>query len=242
MAVRAFVYLLVFSALFCVENPSAEPLRVAVAANFRHAFEQIALAYKPADIEAVYGSSGLLYAQISQGAPFALFLSADKKRPLELANNQLGDPESLTQYTRGLLVLWSVNGKANPQRLLSERFAMPNPKIAPFGVAAKTCMQTLRLWGKTPQPIMGTSVAQTFNFVASGAITNAWVALSQTLQVKIAQQALWRPPENCYQPIEQYALVLNTKRAQAAGALLRHLTSEKTQSWLQTQGYGALPQ
>lgn len=123
----------------------AAELRAAVAANFRGAFVEVSDLYQQhtgSRPDAVFGSSGMLYAQITQGAPFHLFLSADRERPMLLEASGLTASRVAT-YARGRLALWMPQRTASLDALANERFALANPQLAPYGAAARTCLEHL---------------------------------------------------------------------------------------------------
>jgi len=218
----------------------ADALRVAVAANFREAFELVAGLYEQQGggrSEGIYGSSGMLYAQATQGAPFALFLSADMERPTRLAASGFTTGPAQV-YARGRLVLWMPDRTASPELLRGHRFAMANPQLAPYGAAARACLEHLQLWGENAGRIIyGTNVAQAFHFVVSGAVPAGFVAYSQVLGRQVPAAEIWLAPAECHPPIEQGAVVLKGEHAAAAQDFLSFLLSEPVQAQLESLGY-----
>jgi molybdenum ABC transporter molybdate-binding protein len=222
-------------------SAAADTLRVAVAANFREAFEMVAELYEQqggARTEGIYGSSGMLYAQANQGAPFALFLSADMERPERLAAaGRTAGPVQV--YARGRLVLWMPGKTASPDLLNGRRFAMANPQLAPYGAAARACLEHLGLWGvNAGSAIYGNNVAQAFHFVVSKAVPAGFVAYSQVLSRQVPAAEIWLAPPECHPPIEQGAVVLSGEQAESAQAFLSFLLSEPVQVQLEPLGYG----
>jgi molybdate transport system substrate-binding protein len=219
---------------------AAEQLRLAVAANFRDAYTQISDAYQQRTgvrADGVFGSSGMLYAQITQGAPFHLFLSADRERPLLLETAGLTAGPVAT-YARGRLALWTPNHAASPDALAAQRFALANPELAPFGAAARTCLERLGLWrASEANAVYGNNVSQAFHFVASGAVTAGFVAYAQVLGRQVPTREIWLAPDSCHEPIEQGAVVLKSETEPEAARFMAFLLSEEVQQRLETLGY-----
>ncbi|HEY3808943.1 MAG TPA: molybdate ABC transporter substrate-binding protein [Steroidobacteraceae bacterium] len=205
-------------------------LHVAVAANFSGPLQKLAPLYRQHDgTELVIsaGSSGQLYTQIRQGAPFDVFLSADIDKPQQLEQAGLAVPGSRFIYAIGTLVLWSpqpgvvdVAGKVlkkGKYRFIS----VANPQTAPYGTAAQQVLTKLGLWdplNRSKQLVIGENITQTWQFASTGNADMGFVALSQVLGAdgKIAGSS-WQPPQNLYEPIEQAAVALSGSR-QAAPA------------------------
>ena len=143
---------------------------------------------KVSKIILIPGSSGKHYAQIINGAPFDLFFSADKLRPLLLEEQGMARDQSRFTYALGRLVLWSPrDGFIDPGGLvLSEadfRFlAIANPQIAPYGIASKETLVSMNLWQDLNKKIVkGENIAQTFQFVRSENAELGFVSYSQIL-------------------------------------------------------------
>jgi molybdate transport system substrate-binding protein len=216
----------------------AEDLDVAVAANFLGTLQKLALAYQQARGNHLLisgGSSGQLYTQIKQGAPFDVMLSADSERPTRLESEGLGVPGSQFTYAIGTLVLWSPRpgvvdsaGKV----LLSDRYRMisiANPTTAPYGAAAQQVLMALGLWNKLNQSkriAIGENIDQAWQFAATGAADLGFVALSEVKHGRTIPGSYWIPPQTMYQPIDQDAVLLSRsgKREAAQDFLgwLRH--------------------
>ena len=215
----------------------AEPLQLAVAANFRAVFPIAARGYG-GEVVPSYGSSGLLYAQIVQGRPFDVFLSADAARPQALAD--AGRASAPVVYARGRLALVVTAGLVNagapaPGWLTrKKRVAIANPDAAPYGRAAT---QTLAALGAAPRRVVAMNVAQAFHFAASGAADGAFVALAQALAERVPAERTWIVPDELHQPIEQAAVAIRGGNEPAAAAFLEHLASAETQARLRAAGY-----
>ena len=216
-----------------------EPLRIAVAANFAATMERLAQAYERQHGVASLvssASSGKHYAQIRQGAPFDLFLSADNRRTADLEREGLGLPASRQVYALGRLVLWSPDPDMIPQHgaglLASDRYrrlAMANPRVAPYGAAAEAVLASLDLELPRGRVVIGQSVGQTFNFVSTGNAEIGLVALSQAINYEREHAAgsRWLPAASRYPAITQEAIVLTaSQRQQAAQALLEWMRED----------------
>ncbi len=226
---------------------SAEEIRVAVASNFNSAIKEIAGRFEretPHDITLVFGSTGKLYAQIRNGAPFDAFFAADAKRPRLLEEAGLGQPGSRFTYAVGRLALWSpktayVDGEG---KVLEEgnfrHLALANPRLAPYGRAAREVLERRGRWlSLRDRMVRGENIGQTFQFVKSGNAELGFVAWSQ---VKRPGQAMtgswWEVPQTLYSPIEQQAVLLQDKPA--ARAFLAFVRGRDAAEIIRAYGYG----
>lgn len=225
----------------------AADTEVAVAANFTEPAREIAAAFRMATGHTAtlsFGSSGQFYAQISHGAPFEVFLSADADRPQQVEREGFGTPGTRFTYAVGQLVLYSktpglvdsrgaILGKA-----AFDKLAIADPAAAPYGAAAIETMQKLRVYGRLrPKIVTGTNIAQTYQFVDTGAADLGFVALSQVIGV--AGGSRWVVPETDHAPIDQQAILLNTgKDSAAAKAFLAFLRGPQAAAIIKKYGYG----
>lgn len=224
----------------------ADNVHVAVAANFTAAMKEIAAGFeKTTGHHAVlsFGSTGKLYTQIVHGgAPFEVFLAADQRRP-ELME-QAGQASGRFTYAVGKLVLWS----SDPDRVVDEhalgkddfqKLAIANPKTAPYGAAAVEVMRNLNLYQKlAPQLVLGDSISQTHQFVATGNAQLGFVALAQI--ALDGSGSRWPVPDELYAPIRQDAVLLNRGQDNpAAPALIAYLKSDAARAIIQRYGYGS---
>lgn len=227
----------------------AAEVNAAVAANFAAPMQRIAMAFEQETGHKPilsFGSTGNLYAQIRNGAPFQILLSADSQTPAKLESEGLGLTGSRFTYAVGTLVLWSkqpgfVDEKGDVLRVDKfERIAIANPKLAPYGVAA---MQTLTQLGVLssvqPKLVQGENIAQAFQFVATENAQLGLVALSQVMvDGKIAQGSAWIVPSKLHAPIAQDAVLLVKGRDNpAAVALMRYLQSDRVKTIIRSYGY-----
>ncbi|MDO9309047.1 MAG: molybdate ABC transporter substrate-binding protein [Deltaproteobacteria bacterium] len=227
----------------------AAEVNVAVAANFTAPMKQIVAEFeKETGHKAVlsFGASGKFYAQIKNGAPFQLLLSADDEKPIQLVKDGLGVADSRFTYAIGTLVLWSpkagfVDAKGDVlSKGLYNKLAIANPKLAPYGVAAMEVLTKQGLLSAiTPKFVQGENISQTFQFVSTGNAELGFIALSQVMKDgKITSGSAWIVPGKLHTPIRQDAVLLsNGKDNAAARALLGYLKSDKAKKIIRTYGY-----
>jgi molybdate transport system substrate-binding protein len=217
---------------------TAAELRIAVAANFLGTLQRLVPQYEKqsgTQLLLSAASSGQLYAQIVEGAPFDVFLSADSQRPLQLEQTGRAEPGSRFTYAIGQLVLWSPpaarfkDGAAYLRGGQYRYLAIANPDVAPYGLAAQQVLQKLRLWDQLQSQqkiVTGASLAQTQQFAASGNADVAFVAWSQLLGADGKPTgSYWLPAPTLYQPILQQAVLLSASQSKPAA---RHFLN-----WLQ---------
>jgi molybdate transport system substrate-binding protein len=227
----------------------AEEAVLAVAANFSAPMQQIALLFQKDTghkIKLSFGASGAIYAQIKNGAPFHVFLSADQSTPQKLASEGLAVPNSRFTYATGQLALWNkqkdlVDG--NGQILKSnsiQRVAVANPKLAPYGAAALETMTSLGLLSDLqPKLVQGDNISQTYQFVFTQNAPIGFVALSQIYaNGTMTAGSAWIVPTHLYKPIEQDAILLQKGLDNAAAkALMLYLKGEKARQVIRSYGY-----
>jgi molybdate transport system substrate-binding protein len=229
----------------------ADQISVAVASNFSAPMQQIAAAFEKETghkLQVSFGATGKFYAQIKNGAPFEVLLSADDQTPARLVKENAAVAHSQFTYATGKLVLWSakpavVDGAGAV--LKSGRFdhlALANPKLAPYGAAAVEVMKALGVYDPVlPKIVTGESIAQTHQFIRTGNALLGFVALSQVLKDGKMEGSAWIVPATLYAPIRQDALILEKGRGKpAAEALMTYLKSQQARAVIQSFGY-ALP-
>ncbi|MFI5355723.1 MAG: molybdate ABC transporter substrate-binding protein [Opitutales bacterium] len=231
---------------------AAETVRVAVAANLVQASAALNAAFRAAEpgiqLEVVFGSSGNLVAQITQGAPYDVFLSADLDYPRALIAAGQAEAETLTPFATGRLVLWTTRpGLAVPDLATALRdpalhtLAIANPATAPYGRAARETLEKLGLWAVLqPRLVIGENIGQTAQFVASGNADAGLVALSFVLSPQLADRGRWvEVPAADHAPLTQGA-VLTRHGADhpAARRYLAFLRSAAARKVLERFGYG----
>ena len=244
-----FTLLMIITGLISTITSAGE-IRVAVASNFYPAIKEIALQYELKTtslaqnhkVILIPGSSGKHYSQILNGAPFDVFLSADSLRPSLLERKELSEKNSRFTYAIGRLVLWSPknNLEVNIETLFQKNFrflAIANPKIAPYGIAAKDALTSLSLWKEIQEKIIrGENIAQTFQFVDSGNAKLGFVSYSQLVNPNYpVEGSFWEIPQNLYRPIEQQAVLL--KDSELGKDFLAFLQTEKSLNIITKNGY-----
>lgn len=233
----------------CAPAPPEPGARVAVAANFRETADMLASAFEAERgerIELVFGSTGQLYAQIVNGAPFDAFLSADHVRPELLQAEGLAVEGSRFTYALGQLALWSADetligddGEEVLRRGDFRKLAIANPELAPYGAAAMEVIGAFDPSGAlSPKIVKGESVTQAFMMIHSGNAELGFVALSQ-VQATGGEGAYWLVPSDLYTPIRQDAALL-TRGADkpAAKAFLEFLQTDEGRQIISSRGYG----
>lgn len=223
----------------------AAETKIAVAANFTDAVKEIAAAFQAkTGHEAVlsFGSSGALYTQITQEAPFEIMLSADAERPKKIIEEGLGVADSRFTYAVGKLVLWSKNadlvkGEETLKSGAFTKIAIANPVGAPYGAAAIETLKALKL-DETLKPkiVQGNNIAQTFQFVDTGNAELGFIALSQVAGK--SEGSRWMVPQALYTPIRQDAVLLKKGASnEAAKAFLVFLKSPEARTIIEKYGY-----
>ncbi len=244
------------AALLCWSMPalSTPKLQVAAAADLAMCIGELNAAFAKsvggADVRSSIGSSGNFFAQIKNGAPFDVFLSADTYYPSQLVSAGLADGATLTVYAHGQLMMWTTDPRVDVAlglRLLNDpgirRVAIANPDVAPYGRAAKAVLQKAGLWDALkPKLVLGENVAQVAQFVGSG---NAQVGFVDVAHLQSGNSAArgwaWPVPADLYPLIEQGGVVTAKGRGNPlARKYLDFLQSETGRSVLRKFGF-ALP-
>jgi len=226
----------------------ADEIAVAVAANFTAPFNKIAAEFEKETghkLVASFGSTGKFYAQIRNGAPFEVLLAADDETPARLVKEGAGVPGSRFSYATGRLVLWSpkpgvVDAAGEVLKGSAvQKLAIADPRLAPYGAASVEVMKQLGVHERlAPQLVTGETLAQVFQFVASGNSPMGFLALSQVLKDGKVEGSSWVVPAALHTPIRQDAVLLNAGQGKpGAAALLRYLQGTKAQALIQSFGY-----
>ncbi|HJP04126.1 MAG: molybdate ABC transporter substrate-binding protein [Gammaproteobacteria bacterium] len=224
----------------------AADLRVAVASNFADTLAEVAAQFESETGQPVIiirGSTGKLYAQILNGAPFDIFLAADSRRPELLEDKGRAVANSRFSYAAGRLVLWSLNPTLIDREgkvLATEDFrflAIANPMLAPYGEAARQTLENLGLWESLrDRMVLGENISQTFQFVASGNATLGLVARSQQLMSGQTQSgSFWEVPTSLHEPIVQQGILLQDK--QSARAFTDYMQTQAAEAVIVAHGY-----
>ena len=229
-----------------VAQVSASEVSVAVAANFVEPARAVAEAFHTATGDTALispGASGQLFTQISHGAPYEVFLSADAERPQALVAGGYAVGQSRFTYAVGRLALYSTTpGLVDGQGLVLKRpdlrtVAIADPAVAPYGVAAEETMRKMGVYDALkPKIVKGASIAQAYQFVATGAAEIGFVAQSQIVTVKGGSR--WLVPEALHAPIEQQAVLLKAgANDPAARAFLDFLKTPAARTIISRYGY-----
>ena len=224
----------------------AAEVKVAVAANFTEPAKAIAARFKAKtghEATLNFGSSAQFYAQIANGAPFEVFLSADRERPEKAEAEGLGVVGSRFTYAIGRLVLYSkipglVDGRGAVLKTgRFQKLAIADPKLAPYGVAAVETLRKLGLYeALRPKLVQGSSITQAYQFVDTGAAELGFVALSQVVTMKGGSR--WVVPEADHTAIDQQAVLLKVgANSPAAKAFLAFLKGAEAKAIIRKYGY-----
>jgi molybdate transport system substrate-binding protein len=229
------------------------PLAVAAAADLRFALEEIVTAFRNENadvaVEVSYGSSGNFFAQLINRAPFDMFFSADVEYPRKLAEQELVVEGSEFLYAVGHLVVWvpvmspiQVE-KLGIQSLLdpaAKKIAIANPKHAPYGRAAEAALKKLGVHEQVrEQLVYGDNVAQTAQFIQSGAADIGVIGLSQALAPELRETGrFWEVPLDAYPRLDQGGVILSWARDRKAAEDLRaYVLSAKGKEILRRYGF-----
>ncbi|BDU54889.1 molybdate ABC transporter substrate-binding protein [Limnohabitans sp. TEGF004] len=236
------------STLFFVAAQARE-VTVAVAANFTAPMQKIAKAFEQDTgykAQLAFGATGKFYAQIKNGAPFAVLLAADDETPARLEKEGLAIAGTRFTYATGRLALWSkrpnlVDDKGEVLRSNSfNKLAIADPKLAPYGMAAMEVIHKLGVQANVvPKLVQGESIGQTYQFVSTENAQLGFVALSQiSVDGRITQGSAWVVPQHLHAPLKQDAVLLNAgKDNAAANALLKYLQGDTAKAIITSYGY-----
>ena len=248
---RLKISVFLLSILFSLSG-AADTARIAVASNFIQPAQALGARFQkltPHSVAFSFGSTGKLYAQILHGAPFHVFLAADRRRPELLEQDGLAVPNARFSYAFGVLALWSAepalftDHSFIDQVSASKRLAMPNPKLAPYGAAARSLLKQLGYEQDLGKALVyGESVGQAFQFVASRNASAGFVALPQVIHWRSLhpnqQDSLWIPDRSLYPAITQQAVLLTrAKNNPAAKAFFDFLKSDSARTIILRYGY-----
>lgn len=246
MVTKTAAALVVFGASLFAGAAAAGQTNVAVAANFTAAANEIAAAFRAEtghDAVLSFGSTGQLYTQITQGAPFEVFLAADTARPARALEEGFAVAGSGFTYAVGRIVLWSadaglVAGEETLKEGAFDKIAIANPETAPYGTAAVEAMKALGVHDAlSARFVQGNNVAQAFQFVETGNAELGFVAASQIAGSDAGSR--WDVPAELYAPIRQDAVLLeNGADNAAAKAFLDFLKGPSAAAVIEKYGYG----
>lgn len=243
MRFRGLVAGLALAFGFAVPADAAQ-VEVAVAANFAGVLDQLAAAFKAKtgdELVVSSGATGAIYTQITQAAPFEVFLAADSRRPQQAVDEGFGVAGSVFTYAIGKVVLYSTtldvtDGEATLRAGDFQHIAVADRETAPYGGAAVAVMESLGVSeALTPKIVTGENITQTLQFVESGNAELGFVALSQVIGKGGSQ---WLPPAELYPAIVQDAVLLKAGETNpAAVAFLEFLKSDEAAAIIEAAGY-----
>jgi molybdate transport system substrate-binding protein len=223
----------------------AASVAVAVAANFSKVADALGAKFKEKtgnDVVVSAGATGTLYTQISQGAPFDVFLSADTKTPKKAVDEGFAIAGTEFTFAIGKIILFSTDPAlvTGPETLTEgkfEKLAIADPKTAPYGAAAVAAMTKLGVYeALTPKLVTGESIAQAYQFVDTKNAELGFVALSQV--IKRDDGSRWEVPAELYPALTQDAVLLKPGEAnQAAKDFLAYLQSPEAVALIESYGY-----
>lgn len=232
----------------CGAPADAAQTHVAVAANFIEPAREIATLFQQKtghEAILISGASGAFLSQITHGAPFEVFLSADDERPRLAVEQGFAVPESRFTYAIGKLVFWSkvsdvTDGEAALKAGAFSKVSIANPTAAPYGAAAVETMRNLGVFDQLQGKIVqGSSIAQAFQFVDTRNAEVGFVALAQLYGN--TEGTRWLVPENLHSPIRQDAVLLkNGADDEASKAFLAFLKGPEALEIIKRFGY-AIP-
>jgi molybdate transport system substrate-binding protein len=229
-------------------------LTVAAAADLRYAFADLIKKFEESHpdikVEVTYGASGKFFTQLSNRAPFDVFLSADVGYPRRLIENGLAAKEDEFIYAVGHIVVWVPSGspidvqKLGKEALLHpsvQKIAIANPRVAPYGRAAEAALRRLKVYERVKDRlIQGESVAQAAQFVQSGAAQIGIIPLALARAPELKDGRFWEVPAAAYPRMEQGGIILSwAKDRQAAEALRAFLTGAEGRAILRRYGFSA---
>lgn len=248
------LFVTLLGCFFSSSSISAQTLRIAAAADLQYALTDLSARYEKqtgVKLAITYGSSGNFFAQIQNGAPFDLFLSADTDYPQKLIDAGLAVPDSLQQYAVGHLILWLPkdsplnfsNGALNT--LLDprvQRIAIANPQHAPYGRVAVTVLRHAGLYDQIKSKLVfGENISQAAQFVQSGSAQAGLIALSLAFSPAMKGGTYMGVASvNLDRQLTQAAVVLaSSGNKQAAASFLTFLKSSTSQKILRNYGFSS---
>ena len=227
----------------------AEVVRVAVASNFLLPMKVLAKEYEKQTgirLRISSGSTGKLFAQIINGAPFDVFFAANSSEPQRLEKMGVGEPGSRSTYALGRLALWSQRAELpgkDPLKTLQnadfKHLVIANPLTAPYGAAAVSTLKQLNL-DKTLKPKLLTAenISQTYQYIATGNVDLGFVAWSQLL-ARGQEKGAWLVPEEYHPAIEQQLVLLKRSvNNQSARDFIAYMKSMPARKLIRSFGYG----
>jgi molybdate transport system substrate-binding protein len=235
---------------------AAEPLLVAAASDLTYSIDELAAAFRQqvpgAQVKVSLGSSGNFYAQISHGAPFDVFLSADLMYPARLGSENAADASSQITYAIGRLAVWSLDPRFDLRQGMQvfrdarlARVAIANPEVAPYGRAARAALQAHGVWDAVKGKIvLGENVAQTAQFIQTGNAQVGFVSYATGLAPRLkGVGSYYVVPEVGTATIEQGAIITrHGKDHPLAPRFMQFLQSPAARAILLRHGFTLPPE
>ena len=237
-------------------DDAVQEVKIAAAADLKFALQEIVAAFHQSQtqvkVSATHGSSGQLCTQLMQGAPFDVFLSADRQFPRQLVERDLALADTEFLYAHGHLVLWVTNDSPldldqGLNVLLDPRvkkIAIANPRFAPYGRAAEAALKNSGVYGIVAERlVLGENIAQTAQFVESGSADIGILALSLALAPAMSDKGrYWSVPEDLYPTLEQGGVIMKRcEHPQAAQKFCEFFRGDEGRTILRRYGF-VLPQ
>ncbi len=236
------------------ERPAAaQQVRVAAAADLKFAFDELIGEFEKdhpgIKVQVTYGSSGNFFAQLTNKAPFDIFFSADMTYPRQLVEKGLADKDSELPYAVGHIVVWVPNDSSIDVEQLgiegllapaAKKVAIANPQHAPYGRAAEAAMQTLGIYQQVrDRLVLGENIAQTAQFVESGAADVGIIALSLAMAPAMKDKGrYWQIPLDAYPTMEQGSVILKwAQDREATGQFRRFVAGPTGRNILKRYGF-----
>lgn len=246
MKQRFFIFIVFLLASLCSAATELPPVRVAVASNFSLTLKKLVKEFEEKSeytVSISQASTGKLFAQIVHGAPYDIFFAADEKRPEILIKKNLASKEMM--YAQGQLVMLARESLgADCKSVLDEislnKLAIANPKIAPYGRAAKDVLISLGKWESIrPKLVMGENILQTYQFLLSGSVDAGFIAKSLVVNSnELATYCQWHVPARLYKAIKQKAVVLKRSGDNlAVKSFFNYIQSDKAKKIIRSNGY-----
>ena len=235
-----------------ISEPVTTTVTVAAAADLKYALDDLILKFKEQhpqiDVQTTYGSSGNFYAQLTNKAPFDIYFSADIDYPRKLTEQGLTLEGSEFPYAVGQIVVWVRDEsvldveRIGIQVLLDpsvRKIAIANPKHAPYGRAAEAALKHLGVYEQVAERlVLGENIAQTAQFVESGAADVGVIALSLAMAPALGKGRYWKIPLDAYPPLEQGGVILSWAKDRTATESLRtFVVGDEGRSILRRYGF-----
>ena len=240
------------AALSSARPVSGQEIAVAAAADLKFAMGELAANFEKqtgTKVNVTYGSSGNVFSQIQNGAPFDLFFSADVEYAKKLEVSGQAEPGTLYSYATGRIVIWMLSGinvDLNAQGINAlldpaiQKIAIANPAHAPYGKAAVAAMRQAGIYEKVgPKLVYGENISQAAQFVQSENAQAGIIALSLAISPAMKDSGkMWLIPAELHPPIEQAAVVVRSSRKkEAAKAFLKYIKSAEGKAVMDKYGF-----